>query len=226
MKTKNADSESAVSAEETSSDTKTGPQDDSSKGLRDKQKFNADLLYTPLSDFILQYGVGAAFNMKPSLAIGIHYLAGSKTINYASTEGGSKVTGEAKLQGSAGYVYGRYFFGNSFNMMAGLGVRAATMEYTLAESSADLNLNGKVDIQSLAAPVFIGNRWTFASGMTIGCDWLGVFIPLSGKAKSSLDGNLSSSTVTDLNQKFVSLGDQLAHKTTLTLFLTSFGWAF
>jgi hypothetical protein len=57
-------------------------------------------------------------------------------------------------------------------------------------------------------------------------EWIGAFVPLSGSAKSSLNGNLSSSTISDLNQKFVDLGDELAHKTSLTLFLTSLGWAF
>jgi hypothetical protein len=89
-----------------------------------------------------------------------------------------------------------------------------------------LKLTGKIAIQSIAAPIFIGNRWTFPSGFTIGCDWIGAFIPFSGKATSTLDGNLSSSTITDLNEKFVSLGDDLAHKTSLTLLLTSIGWAF
>lgn len=223
---KNADSMRESSSAKAASTDNTTPRDDSSHGLRIDQKANADLLYTPLSDFILQYGIGGSYNMKPNFAIGMHYLSGSKTMSYESSDNGSKVTGDAKLQGSAGYVYGRYFFGNSFNMMAGLGVRTGTIEYTLAESSANLKLNGKVDIQSLAAPVFIGNRWTFVSGMTIGCDWIGAFIPLSGKAKSTLDGNIPSSTLSDLNQKFVSLGDELAHKTSLTLFLTSIGWAF
>jgi hypothetical protein len=111
-------------------------------------------------------------------------------------------------------------------MMAGLGIRNATIDYTIEESSLNLKLKGKIEIQSIAVPVFIGNRWTFSSGFTIGCDWVGAFIPLSGKAESSLDGNLSSSTIAELNEKFVSMGDDLAHKTSITLLLTSIGWAF
>ena len=199
---------------------------ESSRGIREGQKANVDLLYTPLSDFVLQGGLGVSYNMKPDLGLGVHYLTGSKSISYESSDNGSKVTGSAKAQGSAGYAYGRYFFGNSFNMMAGLGMRNATIDYTIEESSLNLKLKGKIEIQSIAVPVFIGNRWTFSSGFTIGCDWVGAFIPLSGKAKSSLDGNLSSSTIAEINEKFVSMGDDLAHKTSITLLLTSIGWAF
>jgi hypothetical protein len=75
-------------------------------------------------------------------------------------------------------------------------------------------------------PVFIGNHWTFDSGFTIGCDWVGDMIALSGSAKSSMDGNLDNETIKTFNQEFLDLGDSLAHKSSLTLFLTSIGWAF
>ena len=200
--------------------------DNSSNSVRKTQTANAELLYTPLSDYVLSYGVGGSYNMKPNLALGLQVLMGSETVNYSSTDQTSTVSGNAKLQGTVGYLYGRYFFGNSFNIMAGLGVRSATIKYLIEESSLKLALDGKIDIQSIALPVFIGNRWTFKPGFTIGCDWIGAFVPLSGSAKSSLSGNVPNELISDLNDKYLSLGEDLAHKTSLTFFLTSLGWAF
>ena len=197
-----------------------------SKAIRKTQAANVELLYTPLSDYVLSYGVGGSYNLKPNLALGLQVLMGSKTVNYSSTDQASTVSGNAKIQGTVGYVYGRYFFGNSFNMMTGLGVRSASIKYILEESSLKLAVDGKIDIQSIALPVFIGNRWTFKSGFTIGCDWIGAFVPLSGSAKSSLSGNLPNEMISDLNDKYLSLGKDLTHKTSMTLFLTSLGWAF
>jgi len=197
-----------------------------SKAIRKTQAANVELLYTPLSDYVLSYGVGGSYNLKPNLALGVHILAGSETLKFSGANQTATAYGSAKLQGTAGYVYGRYFFGNSFNMMTGLGVRSAKVKYHIEESSLKLAVDGKIDIQSIALPVFIGNRWTFKSGFTIGCDWIGVLVPLSGSAKSSLSGNLPNELISDLNKSFLSVGEGLAHKSSLTAFLTSLGWAF
>jgi len=198
----------------------------SSNSIRKTQSANAELLYTPLSDYVLSYGVGGSYNLKPNLALGVQILAGSEILKFSAADQTATAYGSAKLQGTAGYIYGRYFFGNSFNMMTGLGVRSATVKYHIEESSLKLAVDGKIDIQSIALPVFIGNRWTFKSGFTIGCDWVGAFVPLSGSAKSSLSGNLPNELISDLNKSFLSVGEGLAHKSSLTAFLTSLGWAF
>ena len=99
-----------------------------SRDIRNSQTANIDILYTPVSDFVLSFGGGGSYNAKPDLALGLHYLTGSKTTHYDSTGNGVTVKGDATIHGSAGYVYGRYFFGNSFNMMAGLGVRTGPSE--------------------------------------------------------------------------------------------------
>lgn len=223
---KEIDNEAKPSSDKSANKSDSQSNGSRSTDIRARQVANVDILYTPVSGFLLSFGGGASYNVKPDLALGIQYLTGSKTIHDEMTDNVITVKADATLQGSAGYVYGRYFIGNSFNMMAGLGVRTATIKYTMEEESLNLKLNGKIEIQSITVPVFIGNRWTFQSGFTLGCDWIGAFIPLTGSAKSTLDGNLPNSLITELNDKFVSDGNDLAHKTSLTLLLTSVGWAF
>jgi hypothetical protein len=199
---------------------------DRSENIRENQTANIDVLYTPLSDFVLSYGAGGSYNISSNLSLGVQYLTGQKTIHESSTDETSTINKDAKLVGSAAYLSGRYFFGNSFNLLMGLGLRAATIDYSAEEPSTQLAIKGKVDIKSVVLPIFIGNRWTFKSGFTVGCDWIGAFIPLTGTAKASVEGNLPQSYIDDINDDYLDMGKKLAQKTSYTLFLTSLGWSF
>ncbi len=199
---------------------------DSSQNARASQKANVDLLYSPASQFVLSYGAAASYNIQPNLAAGLTVLTGSRSISESTTDGGLTISSSAKLDGMAAYGYGRYFFGNSFNVTGGLGLRSATIKYEVDAPSIVTHVDGKIDIQSIVLPVFIGNRWTWDSGFTIGCDWIGIMIPISGSTKGSINGTLTNDSMKKLNQDLVDLGDSLAHTTSTTLFLTSIGWAF
>lgn len=194
---------------------------------RSNKKIGLDALYTPLSDYALSYGAAGSYNLSPRINTGFALLMGTSTVSQSETENGVEYKAEAKITGSAYYAYGRYFLGNSFNVTGGLGLRSATINYNAqAGNGAVVALNGKVEIQSIVLPLYIGNRWSFDSGFTIGCDWIGAMIAVTGSAKSSLEGNIDNQTIKNFNQDFLDLGNSLAHKSSLTLFLTSIGWAF
>ena len=207
-------------------ETDTTPAQGASQTARGANKVGIDALYTPVSDFALSYGGSVNYNLSPSLNVGLVALMGNSTVSKSETDNGIDYTANAKIAGSAYYVYGRYFFGNSFNAAAGLGLRTATVTYNEQIGGSAIALNGKIDIQSIVLPIFIGNRWSFGSGFTIGCDWIGDMIAISGSAKSTLDGNLDNDTIKSFNQEFLDLGNSLAHKSSVTLLLTSIGWAF
>lgn len=198
-----------------------------SQFARGSHKIGIDALYTPLSDYALSYGGSGSYNLSPQINTGFAVLMGTSTLSKSETDNGVETTANAKIVGSAYYAYGRYFLGNSFNATGGLGLRSATITYDAQVGSGSaIALKGKVEIQSIVLPVYIGNRWTFDSGFTIGCDWIGAMIAITGSAKSSLEGNLDNQTIKNFNQEFLDTGNSLAHKSSLTLFLTSVGWAF
>jgi hypothetical protein len=193
----------------------------SSEEIRKSQQYEVDALYTPLSQYILSYGASASYSLNPNFKVGLTYLQGKKSVDISD----STVTAKGDLTGMAVNIQARYFLSNSFNLSSGLGYRAANIKYNVADTVGN-HVEGELKISSITIPFFIGNSWTWESGFTLGCDWIGVFIPLSGSSKGSTTGNLSSSTITDLNSDFVEMGDKLAKKASLTLALTSIGWAF
>lgn len=207
-------------SEAAGSEPESAPGDDTSASVRAAQSYEALAHYTPASDFVLQYGASFGKALKPNLRLGLTYLGGSKSVSSSI----GTTTMEASLSGMAVYGYARYYFGNSFNAFSGLGYRSAIINYKIAGGT--FSLDGKLNIQSVTIPLFLGNAWTWKNGLTIGCDWIGAFVPIGGSAKSTLDGNLTSSESDELNQDIVDLGNKLAKTTTLTLLLTSIGLAF
>lgn len=197
-----------------------------SRSARGYGKVGADLLYTPASDFILSYGASGSYSMSSDLQVGGFFLLGNESKSFGQSDSTSSLTLDAKYSGFAAAATGRYFFGsNSFNVMSGLGYRTAKIDYTIVDSTSTLNMDGSLSIQSVILPLFIGNRWSWPGGFTLGCDWIGVMIALSGSAKSELSGKDSGLTKL-LNDKILEEGDRLAKTNSLTLLLTSIGWAF
>ena len=191
-----------------------------SEDIRKTKKFEVDALFTPSSDFMLRYGASFAKSLSPNLRIGLTYLGGSKNKDFS--EGTVKST--AVLTGMAVYGEGRFFVGNSFNVVSGIGYRSALIDAQISDSTFDVR--PKITVQSIVVPLFLGNAWTWNSGFTLGVDWIGAFIPISGSAKSSLTGNLTSRDASALNDIILQDGQNLAKETSLTLLMTSLGWAF
>lgn len=195
------------------------------ESVRANHKIGVDAQYAVAASFMHKYGASASYNDSSKLTFGLTILTGNENFSEDSDDGTGKVS--AQLGGFAVYGFGRYFFGNSFNLTGGLGYRDATMNYKLEIPAGGILLNGKVDIQSIVMPLYIGNRWNFAgSGFTIGCDWIGYLVAISGSAKSSLDGNLDNATVKKLNDEMLDISNDLAHKPSVVLLLTSIGWTF
>ncbi|MEI6833103.1 MAG: hypothetical protein WCL28_03845 [bacterium] len=192
-----------------------------SRTNRTKQRQNYSLLYTPVSDFILQFGAQAQIVRSPSLQLGFMVLTGSETWGQDYERGVIKLNGN----GTAFSLTARYFLGNSFNVLTGLGYRAATVKIDI-EHIVLGQVAGDFKVQSATIPLFIGNQWTWPGGFTLGVDWIGAWIPISGETQVSFKGDLPQKDMEELTDLFMDAGDGLAKKTSLTLFLTSIGWAF
>jgi hypothetical protein len=187
---------------------------------RKADSFLLGALYTPVSDFMLQSGVYVEKAISPDLRLGLSYLGGSDLVS--SSEDG--VTADATLKGTVFAFNARYFLGSSFNVLGGIAYRSATIDYKIAD--ATFSINGEISATSMTIPLFIGNSWAWDNGFTVGVDWIGAFVPLTGASQSEIDGNLPSDAASDLNDKLLDLGVDLSKRTSLTLLLTSIGWAF
>lgn len=97
---------------------------------------------------------------------------------------GSWTTGKFELFGftmkSSSYAV-RYkkFNGNSFYWRVGGMVRTFDYNTNFSLFSDDQSKNGKVSVTSIGFDGAIGNQWQW-DNFTIGCDWIGLFVPLVG----------------------------------------------
>jgi hypothetical protein len=197
----------------------------SSESARSSTRSSVGLLYTPVSDFFLKYGASGSYHMSSKLHLGAAFLTGSYSQSLSETSGSNTARATLNGTGMAAYGTARYFVGNSFNVLSGVGYRKATLDYTISDSLGT-KVDGKIDIASIVVPVFIGNSWSWDGGFSLGVDWIGAYVPLSGSSKGSIKGNLSSSTLTSLNDDLVDMGHGMSKRSSLTLLLTSLSWSF
>jgi hypothetical protein len=192
-----------------------------SRTNRTKQRQNYSILYTPLSDYLLQFGAQAQLVRSPSLQLGFMVLTGGETWEQDYDFGFVKNNGI----GTVFSLHARYFLGNSFNILSGIGYRAATVKGDIEHISFG-SFKGELRFQSVIVPLFVGNQWTWPGGFTLGVDWIGAWIPLSGQTQVSMTGGLPEKDLEELTNWILKANDGLSKKTSLTLFLTSIGWAF
>jgi len=198
------------------------PTTSDSQGIRSTQSQNYSLLFTPVSDFYLSYGAQAHYIKSPKLQIGFLALSGTYTDSFDATS----LVGEANAQGSVLSINARYFFGNSFNVTSGLGYRSANIDMKFTGKSLLAEIDANVKISGLVLPFFLGNHWTWSNGFTMGVDWIGAWIPLSPKTVTSVSGSAPDSLLEESRDIAHDAFAKAANSTTLTLALTSIGWAF
>jgi hypothetical protein len=96
----------------------------------------------------------------------------------------------------------RRFFGNSFNLIGGLGYRQIDIDVEAYDVVGKGSYTTRTD--SFVAITSIGNLWTWDNGFSLGARWIGVSVPLSSSSESSYneDGLLvNKEEVEDLNDK-------------------------
>lgn len=120
--------------------------------------------------YATQQGLSVGYFLNRNMIIQAEFMTGkidSDTFVDATSLGSIDVKGR-----SIG-VHFKHFVGNSFYYRAGLDLRS--VEYRYSDSSGGL---GRFDGKSSAGTFNIGNQWQW-SNFTLGCDWIGISVPLS-----------------------------------------------
>jgi hypothetical protein len=202
--------------------------DFSSGAIRSRRPFGAQLSYTLLSDYVLQFGGALYYNLGSYWQLGASALYGSKDLSDKVGASGETKISKLTLTGSVIDVFVRWHpMHGTFSVKTGLGYRRATANYRI-ESAATF-IEGSLNITSIVVPIFFGNHWSFDNGVQFGCDWIGAYVPLTGVARASASSNdpsLNSGGLESTNQTIVKLGDTLATKTSFTLAVISLGYQF
>ena len=139
---------------------------------------------------------------------------------------GSVHVTRADLTGTAVWGYARYFLGQSFNVLAGFGLREAKANLRIEDTATDQFFESNLKVSSMVLPLALGNHWVYDGGFTIGCDWLAVLVPITGTASTQSSSNIDDPGIDKVFDDFQTLGERLAKSTSLTLGLTTVGWQF
>jgi len=168
-------------------EAKIGPL--SNSDIRGSKRGSVGLLYTPLSDFILTYGLGFGYYHNERLMFGFEVLTGNQSIGHDSSDPMFKVN-RSHVSGFAAYGFSRYFIYDRLNVKAGLGHRQADLELKLTEVfGGELTYTGAV--ASIVVPIAIGNQWNWPNGLTLSVDWLKVMVPISGSSSNEIDTTIN-----------------------------------
>ena len=146
------------------------------------------------------FGVGPSLSSTLGLQYG-YFLDRNRMIIIEGTNG--RLGFGTSMDAATGYDYTiktkslgahfKHFTGNSFYYRAGLDVRTVDYAYVDRSSTTDFV---NFDATSLAANFQIGNQWQWSS-FTLGCDWLGLSVPITSSVKNKQVGASTPSYISD-----------------------------
>jgi hypothetical protein len=222
-KKKKKPSTETVSSEQQSTNEKA--EIETSSAIRAKKHFGVEPVFTPLSDFFLQFGARVFYQAGSHFQFGTLYLGGSKNLKDSlSPEPPIKIT-TLTFTSMAIWAYARFFIGNSFSVTSGVGYRNATGSLELVDDRGN-EVFSTFSGTSIILPVAIGNHWSLSNGLVIGCDWIAGMIPMTSASSSTTSTNLGSESLRKLSNSFDALGEDISKINSLTLALLSIGYAF
>ena len=199
---------------------------DSSSDLRSSKSLFADILLTPLSDFSLIYGARLGYQSDASIQFSSKFLAGRSDLKSKFPQSETITVQKSEMTGLAGSLDLRYFFGHSFSIQGGAGFRRANIDISVTEVSG-LSVDVKQSLSAVDALFGLGNHWMWSSGLTLGCDWIVVMVPLSSSYQTITSSNVADEEInTVINEKVAENLKRVSVKLAVTLGLFSIGYSF
>jgi len=144
-------------------------------------------------------GLNAGYYLNPDLILQLEISSGQTGLDIKSSRSGSIAY---DIQAKTAGVNAKYFTGNSFYFKGGLAYRQIglkNLNYTPNSSSlidTKVSASDVGTVDSLAAEFSLGNQWQW-SAFTIGCDWIGVMVPLAVVKIDNSIGNMSGMSSSD-----------------------------
>jgi hypothetical protein len=172
--------------------------------LDKKWTFNAQLVGIGPS-YATQRGLVGGYFLNRNMVVQAEVMGGEL---YSESIVNAWSSGSLDVDGRSFGAHFKHYVGNSFYYRAGLDWRS--LKYRFADTFS--GTSGQFDGTSLAVTFNIGNQWQW-SNFTLGCDWVGLSVPLSKSFKNEL---LVTGTSYDAND-FDEDKELLVSKTNLNL---------
>lgn len=109
----------------------------------------------------------------------------------------------------------QFFIGKTFFIEGGLGQRSVTIDLGARDRIADIYAEAKMESKSIVAQFSIGNEWTFAENLSLGCEWIGTMVPLSSSSRATLNSNFEvGPSFAQARADLTSLSEKIGRSTT------------
>lgn len=190
-----------------------------SRDLRTQGRFSVEVQAIGISAGINR-GLMAGYSLRPNSQILLKYELGNEL---------DGLFGNYKAQSEFVAVTEREFFGNSFYLEGGLAGHKKNVQRSNPWDQAPLNVNGPYVVKTESeyerrdfGMVFgLGNQWQW-SHFTLGCEWVGIYIPFS----SSKTQGYKVETLSDGSSKRWDIARNDVNSSDLRLLNLHFGFSF
>ena len=141
------------------------------------------------------YGADLAYNLGPSLQLGVRALNGSRDLKKDVDTNKYVLTNleKADLQMLHVLAQARFFFGNSFNVALGTGMRWVKYAIKVSSKQTSDTVSHSANVNSFVFGASLGNQWVFSNGLTLGCDWISYYQPVASSVKTTTTATGSTS---------------------------------
>ncbi len=146
-------------------------------------------------------GAGIGYYLTPDNILELSYSSGETDFLFT------------RVSNSMSSLHLKTFWGNSFYTNLGVASRMFGYRFDFTEVDADGNFtsrNSSFGLQNkvLGADFTIGNRWQWDT-FTIGCDWIGAFVPFATTGSTEvISKNYSPEDIQDANEAMDRFGKQ------------------
>lgn len=164
----------------------------------------------------MSYGADFAYNLGPSLQVGIKAVTGSRDLKSDVDKNKYVLTNldKADLNMAHALAQARFFFGNSFNVGLAAGMRWVNYSIKVSSKQTPDTVSHSAQVNSFVLGGSLGNQWVLDNGVTLGCDWISFYQPVSSSVKTvtSATGTTSgelkklSSDLSDTGEKIGKIG--------------------
>lgn len=125
---------------------------------------------------------------------GAFLLDGFNNAEVSFYSSATNAAGTSRLVANTVALNWRHYFGNSFNMRVGAAQRNLRINYK-HEGVDGVKYGGVMAyVSSGGIYTSIGNQWQFGGGFTLGCDWVGFYIPVTQTSDVELKGRTEGLT--------------------------------
>lgn len=161
-------------------------------------------------------GIDVGYYLSPDFIIGGEYLKGETDLKDSFSERIFSTIDKSKVNAQVYGLYGRYFAGSTFAINSGIYYRNIESEIDVSSRyDKSYFISTKSQGSATVAKLGIGNYWSWSSGISLGCEWIGVQAPianrnhkttfLAGNGVTKSEKQSSFKLIDDLSQTFSSL---------------------